>query len=159
MRPRRKSREINPQFRHNTHLQGQRIFDQLTKDTPLYFTQDEVTGNGVSFNHNVRPVPRIGVPEILTTDETEKYLGPNEKRKFGMNFSKFSNNRTSTQGLNTFHVKPRRMIDCLGKPTQFKAATGISCGQELSYKVERHELQNEFSEVAGNLEFKRQQMC
>jgi len=69
-----------------------------------------------------------------------------------MNFARFSS-RTHNQGLNTFHVKPRRMIDCLGgKRSQFKAAIAIAGSNEVSYKVERHELQNEFNEVARNMD-------
>jgi hypothetical protein len=51
------------------------------------------------------------VPERETTVGFETTDAP---KKFGMNFSRYSK-RSSKLGLNTFHVKPRRMIESLGK--------------------------------------------
>ena len=44
MRPRRKQEEIQPQIRFAANLQGQRLFESATKQTPLYFSQDQITG-------------------------------------------------------------------------------------------------------------------
>lgn len=95
------------------------------------------------YNHNARPIADIGSPQLQddSVEEADKWGVPGSlTKKFGVNYSKFSN-RISSQGLNTFHVKPRRMIDCLGgKRSQFKAAIAIAGSNDMSYKVERHEL-------------------
>ena len=59
MRPRNKAKEVQPAFKFNHKTQGERLFETLTKDTPLYFTIDEITGGCVDYNHNGCPIPEV----------------------------------------------------------------------------------------------------
>lgn len=52
------------------------------------------------------------------------------------------------------------MIEGLGKSrTQFRAAVAVSCGNQLSYKIEKHELQNEFNEIATTMKDKKRDVA
>ena len=119
MRPRRRNLEIQPQMRFKPTMQGERLFDVLTKTTPLYFSLDEMTGKEVVYDHNGCPVPVVGPPELPpdprapSRETTVQFETTENVKKFGMNFSRYSK-RPSKLGLNTFHVKPRQMIEQLG---------------------------------------------
>jgi len=59
MRPRDKDKEIQPQMRFKPRVQGERLFDSIMSRVPLYFTQDEMTGEEVAYDHNGCPVLNV----------------------------------------------------------------------------------------------------
>jgi len=141
-------------MRFKPRVQGERLFDSIMSRVPLYFTQDEITGEEIAYDHNGCPVLDVGVNSIPLTEEELAEINPFDKQelpKFGMNFARYSK-RTSKLGLNTFNTRPVRMIESLGgKRDQFKAAVALSSSHQVSYKLNQHELQNEFNEVARNI--------
>ena len=46
-------------MRFKPRVQGERLFDSIMSRVPLYFTQDEMTGEEVAYDHNGCPVLNV----------------------------------------------------------------------------------------------------